>query len=191
MYTCTVIHAERCLSYHKAPLELVAHHKRRLTCELAAGRRAEERRRQAGAGPGRRRRRGRGQRRRRGVPAAAASCRVHAEERRRSTRLVVVAVQQAASYGDLVPRLPVLHDGSVHQRDQAFHCNGDRELCYFAELELEQEVSLTQGCYKRGGPPSSLVPHEASSYLLLFTYNARRIRLTKSTGWIDFSSGIR
>jgi hypothetical protein len=52
-------------------------------------------------------------------------------------------------------------------------------------------VSLTQGCYKRGGPPSSLVPHEASSYLLLFTYNARRIRLTKSTGWIDFSSGIR
>jgi len=65
------------------------------------------------------------------VPAAAAAARVDdAEERRRTTRLVVVvaAVQQAASDGDLMPRLPVLHDGSVHQRDQAFHCNGDREL---------------------------------------------------------------
>jgi hypothetical protein len=107
----------------------------RLTCELAARRRAEERRRQAAAGPGCRRRRGRGHRRRRGVPAAAACCRVNdAEERRRTTRLLlVVAVQQAACDGDLVPRLPVLHDGPVHQRNQAFHCSsGDRELATLA-----------------------------------------------------------
>lgn len=135
MYTPTPSSASHTIKHHSNLLPITSS---RLTCELAARRRAEERRRQAAAGPGCRRRRGRGHRRRRGVPAAAAAaacCRVNdAEERRRTTRLlVVVAVQQAACDGDLVPRLPVLHDGPVHQRNQAFHCSsGDPELATLA-----------------------------------------------------------
>jgi hypothetical protein len=45
-------------------------------------------------------------------------------------------------------------------------------------------VSLTQGCYKRGGPPSSLVPHEASSYLLLFTYKCKTYT-SHQIHWLD------
>jgi len=82
---------------------------------VAARRRVEEGRHQAGP---RRRRRGRGERR--GAPATSSV----AEERRRRRRArLVAAAAQEAPDGDL-PRLPVLHDGPVHQRYQAFHCNG-------------------------------------------------------------------
>jgi hypothetical protein len=102
----------------------------RLTSDVATRRRRRPEEGRHEAGP---------RRRRRGAPAGVAD-EERTRRRARRRRWLVAELQEASDGG--LPRLPVLHDGSVHQRYEAFHCYLSRS----GERERERELVETRHC---------------------------------------------